>query len=119
MRVTLEVATDAAWAALNEKNGKPATERPFYVLDRRLAMFMDAADVVVTKPGGSTTAEIAYRGTPAVFDAVNGLFAWEEFAVGIFTEARRGVALRDRRELGPALAEALTLGRSTALAEDS
>lgn len=40
-------------------------------------------------------------------------------AVGIFTEARRGVALRDRRELGPALAEALTLGRSTALAEDS
>ena len=42
---------------MNEKNGKPATDRPFYVLDRRLATFMDAADVIVTKPGGSTTAE--------------------------------------------------------------
>ena len=53
--VTLEVATDASWAALNVKKGKPKTERPFYVLDRRLATFMDAADVIVTKPGGSTT----------------------------------------------------------------
>jgi UDP-N-acetylglucosamine:LPS N-acetylglucosamine transferase len=109
--VRIEVATDARWG--------DHRRFPFFVLAARLASLMDAADVVLTKPGGSTTAEIAYRGTPAVYDAVDGLFAWEEFAVGIFTEARRGVALRDRRELGPALAEALTLGRSTALAEDS
>merc|ERR1711869_37998 len=92
--VTLEVATDAEWAAMNEKNGKPATDRPFYVLDRRLATFMDAADVIVTKPGGSTTAEIAYRGTPAVFDAVDGLFEWEKFGVNVLVKRGHGVKLR-------------------------
>lgn len=31
--------------------------------------------------GGGTTAEIAYRGLPAVFDATQGLLHWEDLAL--------------------------------------
>ena len=101
---------------MNEKNGKPATDRPFYVLDRRLATFMDAADVIVTKPGGSTTAEIAYRGTPAVFDAVSGLFDWEHFTAKVFEERGRAVILSHASEISAAIERARGFKRSLELA---
>merc|ERR1712187_151346 len=55
--VTVEVARDPA--NTNEK-------KPYYVFGDELALLMDMADVIITKPGGGSPAEIAYGGTPAV-----------------------------------------------------
>eukprot|EP00913_Durusdinium_trenchii_P011172 g10493.t1 len=52
-----------------------------YVSAERLALLMDLADAIIAKPGGGTTAEIAYRGLPAVFDATQGLLHWEDLAL--------------------------------------
>ena len=70
-------------------------ERPFMVGPAALALLMDAASVVITKPGGSTTAEIAYRGVPALFDASGSLLHWEEFTVNEFEKAKRGLRLTE------------------------
>jgi UDP-N-acetylglucosamine:LPS N-acetylglucosamine transferase len=104
--VTLEVATDAANLLWREK--------PFYVLDKRLAALMDAADCILTKPGGSTTAEVAYRGVPAVYDAVDGLFEWEKFGVDILVKRGHGVKLRSAKDadVAKAVADAIKLGRN-------
>jgi UDP-N-acetylglucosamine:LPS N-acetylglucosamine transferase len=109
--VMIELLTDAAWS--------DHQKRPFFVRDGRLADLMDASDVVVTKPGGSTTAEIAYRGTPAVYDAVDGLFSWEHFAVGLFEEKRRGVILENKRRLGEAMMEAIQMGKDRSVAMEA
>lgn len=107
---TLEVARDP---------GEDDTENRYYVSSGRLALLMDAADAILTKPGGGSTAEVAYRGIPAIFDKTHALFHWEEFTVEIFEEQGRGVSFTDRASLRPALQRALKLGRSTRLAESA
>ena len=86
-----------------------------------LAALMDAADCIVTKPGGSTTAEIAYRGVPAVYDAVDGLFEWEKFGVDVLVKRGHGVKLRsaDDEEVAKAVAAAIRLGRNSDLSRDA
>lgn len=106
--VTVEVARDPANLGTD----------PYYVMADRLALLMDVADAVVTKPGGGTTAEIAYRGVPAVFDATPGLLHWEEFTVQVFERAGRGARFTDGDALPEVLKSALSRGRSTSLAED-
>merc|ERR1712224_343454 len=81
---------------------------------------MDAADCIVTKPGGSTTAEIAYRGTPAVYDAVSGLFEWEQFGVDILEHRGHGVALLSAKgkDVSSTVGRALRLGRDVSFSYD-
>jgi UDP-N-acetylglucosamine:LPS N-acetylglucosamine transferase len=107
--VTVEVARDAA----NQNRDKP-----FFVLGAELALLMDMADLIITKPGGGTTAEVAYRGPPVVFDASHGLLHWEEFTVEQFEQQKRGVRLKatSGSALRQACVDALALGRSTRLA---
>merc|ERR1719270_1847090 len=66
--VTLEVAVDPSI-----KND----EAPFYIGAEMLVQLMDRADAIITKPGGGTSAELAYRGLPALFDASAGMLHWE------------------------------------------
>jgi len=93
-------------------------DEPFYLSAESLSTLMDIADAVITKPGGGTTAELAYRGTPAVFDATPGLLHWEEFTVQVFEEAGRGIRFSTADELPQALHRAMASGRSIKLAED-
>ena len=90
--------------------------KPFFVLGAYLSMLMHVADVIITKPGGGTTAEIAYTGIPAVFDATLGLLHWEEFTVKAFEERGRGVRLKDAEDLMSAIEAALKIERSRELA---
>lgn len=107
--VTVEMAVDPT--------NSNSTE-PYYVNAPYLSKLMDMADVVVTKPGGGSTAEIAYRGVPALFDAGPGLLHWEEFTVKVFEDASRGKRFNDETELTAGVQWALSNSRSTILAED-
>ena len=64
-------------------------------------------------------AEITYRGIPAVFDAVSGLFEWEKFAVDLFVAQGRGIELRSKDEVSGAVAAAIRLGRNFELTRDN
>mmetsp|Transcript_87093 Transcript_87093/g.154098 ORF Transcript_87093/g.154098 Transcript_87093/m.154098 type:complete len:796 (+) Transcript_87093:61-2448(+) len=107
--VTIEVAKDPA---------NTREDKPFFVQEKWLSVLMDAADVMLTKPGGGSTAEVAYRGVPAIFDASIELLHWEKFTVDVFVEEGRGVVFNDLPGLRAALLAAPKLGRSTRLAED-
>jgi len=85
--VTVEVARDP---------DNTREDKPYFILGRRLAFLMDAADVVLSKPGGGSTAEIAYRGTPAIFDVQHRLFHWEQFTVDVFEAEDRAAASKTR-----------------------
>ncbi|CAJ1344514.1 unnamed protein product [Effrenium voratum] len=89
-----------------------------YISAERLAVLMDLADAIITKPGGGTTAEIAYRGLPAVFDATHGLLHWEEFTVHAFEEQGCGERFVWAQQLPKVLRRALQRPRSIRLAED-
>ena len=47
----------------------PNADRPYFVGPQELRTLMDLADAAITKPGGGSTAELLYRGVPAVLDA--------------------------------------------------
>merc|ERR1712039_88278 len=81
-------------------------------------MGMDIAACVISKPGGGSTSEIAYRGVPTVLDASQGAMHWEDFTIRRFEQAGRAVALRSSAEADfeDALRKALALGRSAKLA---
>lgn len=89
-----------------------------YVSAERLALLMDLADAIIAKPGGGTTAEIAYRGLPAVFDATQGLLHWEDFTVHTFEDQGCGERFETADELPSVLRGALRKARSTRLVED-
>mmetsp|Transcript_70100 Transcript_70100/g.131035 ORF Transcript_70100/g.131035 Transcript_70100/m.131035 type:complete len:710 (+) Transcript_70100:109-2238(+) len=91
-----------------------------YITADELAELLDMADVVLTKPGGGTAAEAAYRGTPAIFDATTGLLHWEDFTVRQYMHYNRAVRLDegDLHSVRAACRKALQLGRSTSLAQD-
>mmetsp|Transcript_43768 Transcript_43768/g.70037 ORF Transcript_43768/g.70037 Transcript_43768/m.70037 type:complete len:744 (-) Transcript_43768:99-2330(-) len=108
--VTVEVATDE-----DNKN----EEKPYYVLEKRLAMLLDMADLVMSKPGGGSTAEIAYRGVPAIFDTSVTLFHWELFTVEVFEKADRGLRFSSENELRDVIPKAIAMERSQKLAEDN
>uniref|UniRef100_A0A7S2VNA8 Glycosyl transferase family 28 C-terminal domain-containing protein n=1 Tax=Zooxanthella nutricula TaxID=1333877 RepID=A0A7S2VNA8_9DINO len=95
--------------------------RPYFVGPAYLAELMDVASAAITKPGGGTTAELAYRGLPSVLDASKGAMHWEEFTIQRFETAGRAVALRSSSTgaIEAALRQALQLGRDCMLAQDS
>lgn len=108
--VTVEVATDP---------DAQLAEAQYLLTAERVASLMDACDVILTKPGGGSTAEVAYRGIPAIFDVSRPLLHWEQFTVDIFKARGRGLSFEGEASLRPTLARALALGRSTSLAEAS
>jgi len=108
-RVTLEVAVDPA---------NQDADAPFYVGADMLVQLMDRADAIVTKPGGGTAAELAYRGLPALFDASAGLLHWEDFTVEVFESLHRGFRFTSLKTLQNGLLKAFRGGRSTVLAAD-
>merc|ERR1712190_272725 len=83
-----------------------------------LRLLMDITSVAISKPGGGSTSELAYRGVPSVLDASKGAMHWEDFTIKRFEEANRAVALRScsSDDMEAALRKALKLGRSRALA---
>lgn len=89
-----------------------------YVAAERLAELMDLAHAIITKPGGGTTAELAYRGLPAVFDATEGLLQWEDFTVHSFEDQGRGERFETAQELPQVLRTALEKNRSWRLVQD-
>ena len=93
-------------------------ENGSYVAPTQLARLMDLAHAIVTKPGGGTAAELAYRGLPAVFDATEGLLRWEDFTVRSFEELQRGERFESARELPQVLQRALRKRRSWRLVRD-
>lgn len=105
--VTVEVAAD------------PKAGRPLVVSAGRLVSLMDIADAVLTKPGGGSTAEVAYRGAPVVFDTSRSPLQWERFTVEVFESQGRGLAFSNQLEFRSTLLRAMALGRSTRLAEGS
>jgi len=107
--VTVEVAKDPA------NNNE---DKPYYVLEERLALLMDMADVMLSKPGGGSTAEIAYRGVPAIFDTSISLFHWEKFTVDVFVQANRAISFDSEASFRSALPTAMHLGRSQEIAKD-
>ncbi|CAE7611704.1 Tmem144 [Symbiodinium necroappetens] len=107
--VTVEVAQEPG-----HQGGPNAT----YLSTERLVLLMDIADAIITKPGGGTTAEISYRGLPAVFDATRGLLHWEEFTVHAFEQQGRGERFVWPQQLGQVLSTALKRPRSSSLVED-
>eukprot|EP00439_Symbiodinium_sp_Y106_P071412 s2555_g12.t2 len=121
--VTVEVAQEpghrggacACVLSLPEKNHPPNAT---YLTAERLVLLMDIADAIITKPGGGTTAEISYRGLPAVFDATRGLLHWEEFTVHAFEQQGRGERFVWPQQLGQVLSTALKRPRSSSLVED-
>lgn len=107
--VTVEVAKDP-------KNTN--MDKPYYVFEDRLALLMDMADVMLSKPGGGSTAEIAYRGVPAIFDTSITLFHWEKFTVDVFVKANRAIAFNSEASFRSALPTAILLGRDQKIAKD-
>jgi len=108
--VTVEIAhNEDAYADANAS---------YYLSADRIAELMDIVDVVVTKPGGGSTAEVAYRGVPAVFDATAGMLRWEAFNVKVFEEQSRGKRFSTAAELPSVVAQAMALGRSTRIADE-
>merc|ERR1711988_1422046 len=94
-------------------------DKPYYVFEDRLALLMDMSDAMISKPGGGSTAEIAYRGVPAIFDTSMTLFHWEMFTVNVFERAKRAVTFKGSEDLRDAILSAMRLGRSQMLAEES
>jgi UDP-N-acetylglucosamine:LPS N-acetylglucosamine transferase len=107
--VTVEVARDPS---LNDP------KKPFFVGGAEMAALMDLAGAAITKPGGGSTAELAYRGVPAVLDATKGAMHWEAFSIKSLEAAGRGVALRNPAALEDVLLQALRCGRDTSFASD-
>jgi len=107
--ITVEVAKDPT---------NTRADKPYYVFEDRLASLMDMSDAVISKPGGGSTAEIAYRGVPAIFDTSSTLFHWEMFTVKVFERANRAITFSDERYLRDAILSAMELGHSQKLAEE-
>lgn len=105
--VTLEVAKDPDNAA-----DKRAA---YFVPETELVTLMDIADVLLTKGGGGTTAEAAYRGLPILFDATDGMLKWEAFTATVFEQHNRGKRLTDNADLEPHLKHVIKLGKSRSL----
>lgn len=105
--ITLEVAKDPTNAA-----GKRSA---YFVPERELAVLMDLSCALITKGGGSTTAEAAYRGLPVLFDSTDGMLKWEAFTAKMFEEHRRGKRLVDNAELEQDLRHVISLGKSREL----
>lgn len=112
-------ATEVTVEVYRDPNN-PKEDMPFFVTGSEIALLMDIADVVITKPGGGSTAELAYRGPPAVFDGTKGFLHWEEYNVESFENHSRGFRLlhANSKELNKALWRALACGRSTSIATD-
>lgn len=105
-QVTVEVAHE------------PGTVNSSYISATHLALLMDMADSIITKPGGGTSSELAYRGLPAIFDATDGLLHWEDFTVRVFEKYGRGERFVDASELPDVVARSLQRPRSISLVED-
>lgn len=67
--ITIEVAQDPATKTKNT---------PFFIGEAAMSRYFDLADVLYTKPGGSTTLEALVKGLTTIFDNRSALMAWEE-----------------------------------------
>lgn len=90
----------------------------YYLSEEEVCSLMDIADVLITKAGGSTVAEAAYRGLPTIFDAVAGMLSWEEFNARVFETHGRGIRMLNADDLERDLRRAFRLGRNRTLILD-
>jgi len=107
---SLEVASDPIVLGAGDK------PKDFFVSESELVSLMDLSDVLVSKAGGSTCAEAAYRGVPMLFDATDGMLHWEAFTAHVFDQHSRGRILLSPSDLETALHEVIRLGRNISLA---
>ena len=103
-KVTIEVARDPIPANPNT---------PCFLRGAEISKLQDIADAVITKPGGLTTMEALYKGTPLVFDHRSELLAWEEDTVEQVVGGGRGVDSRTENGFESDLKKALELGKDT------
>lgn len=106
--VTLEVVKESANTIHNSKAA-------YFVPEAELVVLMDLADVLLTKAGGSTTAEAAYRGLPVLFDDTDGMLKWEAFNAQLVRDHRRGKLLVDPADLEADLLSVASLGKDRSL----
>jgi len=111
-RVTVEVAREP-------RGGRGDGQSADDLFVDEVSSLMDVADVLITKPGGSTVAEAAYRGIPMIFDATSGLLAWEDFNAHVFESHGRGIRMTSISDLEHSLRLASRLNRSQSLVSDS
>lgn len=108
--VTVEVARDPEAGSLGQN--------AYYLSEDEVASLMDTADVLITKAGGSTITEAAYRGLPTIFDATPGMLPWEEFNAKVFEKYGRGRRIADVDNIEEDMQYAITLGRNRTLILD-
>jgi len=104
--VIVEVARDPAG-----NSGGAAGSSLYYLPEGEVSTLMDIADVLITKAGGSTVAEAAYRGIPVIFDATSGMLRWEDFNARVFEAHGRGIRMVNVADLEDNMREAFGLGR--------
>jgi len=112
--VTVEVARDPAGALRNAEG----EYNEFYLSGDEVSSLMDIADALITKAGGSTVAEAAYRGTPVIFDATGGMLSWEEFNAKVFENHGHGIRMISVANLERDLRRAFGLSRDRPLVRD-
>lgn len=102
--VTIEVARDPIPAD---------AKKPCFLRGAEISKLQDMADAVITKPGGLTTMEALYKGTPLIFDHRSELLSWEEDTVEQVVGGGRGVDNRKENAFEADLKKALLLGKDT------
>ncbi len=100
--VTIEVARDSL--PVNP-------HKPCFLRGSEIANLQEMADAVLTKPGGLSTMEALYKGTPLLFDHRFTLLAWEEDTVEQVVDSGRGIDNRDIRRFEADLSAALQIGK--------
>lgn len=104
-------------AQLSRRSHRPGSN-PVSVLPftDRMADWIAASDVVVTKPGPATLCEALYSGTPVLVDRTGPVLAWEELNIGFVQRVGFGRIVTDLAQLPRLLGEGVfDAGRRAAL----
>lgn len=94
--VTIQVATER----------RPGMSPTYLLGPNTLAFLQQASDVVLTKPGGASTAEILYSRTQMVFDQTVAPFSWEQDNASRIHEWGQGESFYRMDELTPTILRA-------------
>lgn len=102
--ITIEVAQDPATKSKNT---------PFFIGEAAMSRYFDLADVLYTKPGGSTTLEALVKGVTTVFDNRTALMEWEEDNMRQTIALGYGIENTSEKEFLSDLREALKKAKSS------
>ncbi|CRX38355.1 hypothetical protein [Estrella lausannensis] len=102
--ITIEVAQDPATKTKNT---------PFFIGEAAISRYFDLADVLYTKPGGSTTLEALVKGLTTIFDNRTALMAWEEDNMRQTITLGYGIENRDEKDFLTDLKTALNKAKNS------